>query len=326
MNRLGSIIFAGMDTYRNKMPRALSYHEAERQCEFVFRDNGPYYHLCTPGEDMEILFEDEADFRFAMNLVAFCTWQISGVIVLTFEIMKNHLHVVMSGERDRLFEWFSLFKRRLQRYLAEKGVVKNLSGFEASLFPIDNLETLRNTIAYVNRNGYLVDARYTPFSYPWGANRFFCNPDIPFLQEISYRDLTFREKRQLFRSHAIDYPDDHLVMDGYILPTSYCNLALAEMMFQSARSYFFLLSRNVEVYRGIAAQLGDLVYYTDDELFLVVRQLCKDAYGNSRPASLPKDAKLEIAKKMHFNYQAGNKQIQRMLRLEERDVVALFGR
>lgn len=315
-----------MNTYRNKTPHARTFYDAECQCELVFQNNGPYYHLCTPGEQMEILFEDEADFRFAMNLVAFCTWQTKGVIVLTFEIMKNHLHLVLSGDRARILEWFSLFKRRLQRYLLDKGVVKNLSRFEASLFPIDNLETLRNTIAYVNRNGYLVDARYTPFSYPWGANRFFCNPDIPFLQGTRYGDLTFREKRQLFRSHAIDYPDDHLVVDGYILPTSYCNLAMAERMFQSARSYFFLLSRNVEVYRSIAAQLGDLVYYTDDELFLVVRQLCKDDYGNSRPATLPKDAKLEIAKKMHFDYQAGNKQIQRMLRLEERDLIALFGR
>ena len=80
------------------------------------------------------------------------------------------------------------------------------------------------------------------------------------------------------------------------------------------------------MYRNIASQLGDLVYYTDDELFLIVRQLCKDAYDNSRPASLPKEAKLEMAKKMHFEYQAGNKQIQRMLRLEERDIIALFGR
>ena len=193
-------------------------------------------------------------------------------------------------------------------------------------FDFDRDQTVQRALEAGVGMMLLPNVDYTPFSYPWGANRFFCNPDIPCLQGIPYRDLTFREKRQLFRSHAIDYPDDHRVMDGYILPTSYCNLALAERMFQSARSYFFLLSRNVEVYRGIAAQLGDLVYYTDDELFLVVRQLCKDAYGNSRPASLPKDAKLEIAKKMHFNYQAGNKQIQRMLRLEERDLIALFGK
>jgi REP element-mobilizing transposase RayT len=315
-----------MNTFRNKTPRALSFYEAERQCEFTFLNNGPYYHLCTPGGQTEILFEDDEDFRFAMNLFAFCTWQSEGVTILTFEIMKNHLHVVMAGEREHIFAWFSLFKRRLQRYFMDKGLVKDLSGFDASLFPIDNLETLRNTIAYVNRNGYLVDARYTPFSYPWGANRFFYNPDIPFLQGTRYGNLSFREKRQLFRSHTIDYPNEKLVLNGYVLPSSFCNLALAERMFQSARSYFFLISRNVEVYRSIASQLGDLIFYTDDELFLIVRQLCKDAYGHSRPASLSKEAKLEMAKKMHFEYQAGNKQIQRMLRLEECDIIELFGR
>ena len=261
-----------------------------------------------------------------MNLVAFCTWQSRGVTVLTFEIMDNHLHVVMSGEKERLLAWFDLFKRRLQRYFLDKGVVKDLSGFTAFLFPIDTLETLRNTLAYVNRNGYLVDARYTPFSYPWGANRFFFQPDISHLQGTRYEDLTFREKRRLFRSHAIDYPNTHLVMDGYVLPASFCALGLAESMFQSARQYFFLLSRNVEAYRSIASQLGDLVFYTDDELFLVVRQLCKDAYGTSRPSTLSKEAKWDIARKMHFDYQAGNKQIQRMLRLEEREVIALFGK
>ena len=315
-----------MNTHRNKTPRALSFHEAESRCEFVFRENGPYFHLCTPGEQTEILFEDEEDFRFAMNLAAFCTWQLPEVTILTFEIMGNHLHVVMSGEEGRLLAWFDLFKRRLKRYFMDKGLVKDLSSFKASLFPIDNLETLRNTLAYVNRNGYLVDARYTPFSYPWGANRFFFHPDLSHLQTTRYEDLTFREKRRLFRSHAIDYPDDHLIMDGYILPSSFCNLTLAESMFQSARSYFFLLSRNVEAYRSIASQLGDLVFYTDDELFLVVRQLCKDTYGISRPSTLSKEAKWDIARKMHFDYQAGNKQIQRILRLEEREIAALFGK
>ncbi|MCR5070360.1 MAG: hypothetical protein K6A62_00335 [Bacteroidales bacterium] len=315
-----------MNTQQNKPPRALSFHEAESRCELVFQRNGPYFHLCTPGEQTEILFEDEEDFRFAMNLAASCTWQTPGVTVLTFEIMSNHLHAVLSGEKERLLAWFDLFKRRLRRYFMDKGLVKDLSGFKASLFPVDDLETLRNTLAYVNRNGYLVDARYTPFSYPWGANRFFFHPDNSHLQTTRYGNLTFREKRRLFRSHVIDYPDDHLIMDGYILPTSFCDLVLAESMFQSARNYFFLLSRNVEAYRSIASQLGDLVFYTDDELFLAVRQLCKDTYGISRPSALPKEAKWNIARKMHFDYQARNKQIQRMLRLEEREITAFFGK
>ena len=38
------------------------------------------------------------------------------------------------------------------------------------------------------------------------------------------------------------------------------------------------------------------------------------------------DAKQEMARLLHFDYKAGNKQIMRMLRLEERTVTALFGR
>lgn len=291
----------------------------------AFLENGPFFHLCTSGERTENLFDDEDDFRFAMNLMAFCTDQTEDVSVLTFEIMKNHLHSVMKGVPDRLKSHFSLYKKRLYRYFQDKGIIKDMSGFEASLFPIDNLDTMRNTLAYVNRNGYLADARYTPHSYPWGANRFFFNPDIPFLQGKRYGDLTFREKRLLFRSHSIDYPSEHLILNGYINPACYCDLRLAEQMFQSARSYFFLLSRNVEAYRSIAQQLGDFDCYADDELFLIVRQICKDKYNNSRLTTLPKESKIEIARQMRFEYNAGKNQIRRMFRLKESDILELFG-
>ena len=45
-----------------------------------------------------------------------------------------------------------------------------------------------------------------------------------------------------------------------------------------------------------------------------------------RHALLPKDAKLEIAKILHYDYNAGNKQIQRMLSLDTLVVNALFPR
>ena len=314
-----------MDTYRNKTPRAVSYYEAEQLCELAFLESGPFFHLCTSGERTENLFDYDDDFRFAMNLMAFCTVTTEDVSVLTFEIMKNHLHVVMKGAQGHLMSHFSLYKKRLYRYFQDKGIVKDLSGFEAALFPIENLDALRNTLVYVNRNGYLADARYTPQSYPWGANRFFFNPDVPFLQGKRYGDLTFREKRQLFRSHSIDYPSEHLILDGYVNPASYCDLKLAEQMFQSARSYFFLLSRNVEAYRNIARQLGDSDHYSDDELFLIVKQICKDKYNNSRPTTLPKDDKIEIARQLRFEYNAGKSQIRRMLRLNESDIAELFG-
>ena len=315
-----------MKDFATKQPRLLSFQEQERQCERIFLSRGPYFHLCTPGDAIAQLFEEETDFRFAMNLVALCTHLVPDINVITFEIMRNHLHLVGEGQITRGEEWFSNFRRRLSRFYQTTGKVKDLSAFKAELFPIGDLTFLRNTIAYVNRNGYVVHPNYTPFTYPWGANRFFFNRDACLRADGVYGDLTFRQKRDMFCSHTIEYPAHHALVDGYLSPASYCQLNLGEGMFRDARHYFSLVSRNVEAYRDIAKLLGDSVFYTDDELFLVLRQLCKDRYGNSRPETIPMDAKMEMARLLHFDYKAGNKQIQRMLRLEERTVSALFGR
>ena len=60
-----------MKTQRNKTPRALSFHDAESQCKLVFRENGPFFHLCTPGEQTEILFEDEEDYITRITYLQF---------------------------------------------------------------------------------------------------------------------------------------------------------------------------------------------------------------------------------------------------------------
>ncbi len=315
-----------MKDFTARQPRLLSYQEQEYQCERLFSSREPFFHLCTPGDAAAQLFENEADFRFAMNLVAFCTHLIPDMIVITFEVMRNHIHLVGEGTIERGEEWFSQFRRRLLRYYQSIGRVLDLNAFKADIFPIGDLSFLRNTIAYVNRNGYVVHPYHTPFSYPWGANRFYFNPDARLRTDGVYGDLTFRQKRDLFFSHSIEYPANHFLVDGYISPVSYCQLDLGEGVFRDARHYFSYVSRNVEAYRDIAKLLGDSVFYTDDELYTIVRQLCRDRYGSSRPETLTMDAKQEMARLLHFDYKAGNKQIMRMLRLEERTVTALFGR
>jgi hypothetical protein len=82
----------------------------------------------------------------------------------------------------------------------------------------------------------------------------------------------------------------------------------------------------VEGYKDIAQMLGDSVFYTDDELYLIVRQICRDRYGNARPEILTLDQKIEFARMLHYDYKASNKQIQRMLRIEDRIIATLFGK
>jgi len=302
-----------------------NFYDQERECETLYFSQGPFFHLCTPGDAVAQLFENDEDFCFAMNLTALCSHSVPDFRILTFEIMRNHLHAVGSGSAESGSAWFSCFRKRLIRYNQSLGRVRDMKAFRADILPIDSLSFLRNTIAYVNRNGYVVNPGHSPYSYPWGANRFFFNPDACLRKDVTYGRLTFREKRKLFCSHDIDYPAGHVIIDGYISPASYCQLSLAQSLFRDARHYFYQVSRNVEAYRDIAKLLGDSVFYTDDELYLVVRQLCRDRYGNARPEALPMEAKLELSRELHFDYKAGNKQIRRMLRLDERTLTALFG-
>lgn len=306
--------------------RPLSFAEQEQQCKELFLSRGPFYHLCTPGEGNYTLFEDEIDLCFMMNLVALCREQNPGMNILTFEVMRSHLHLVGEGDAEDSLLWFANMRKRLLRFYQSTGRVKNLDAFKASLFPIDNLPFLRNTIAYVNRNGYLVHPEHTPFSYPWGAGRYFFNPDACKRYDLFYGDLTVKQKRQMFCSHSVHYPAGHLIVDGYISPFCYCDLSLAEHIFRDARHYFNQISRPVEGYNEIAKLLGDSIFCTDDELYLITRQISRDKFGVARPETLPPDWKRELARTLHFDYRAGDRQIQRMLRLEDRTLRAFLGK
>lgn len=306
--------------------RPISFAQRERECEQLFLARGPFYHLCTPGEETLALFETEEDYRFAMNLVALVSSMTPEANVITFEVMESHLHLIGEGPISGGRVWFERFRKRLYRYNQSIGRVRNLDAFQPNIIPIDNLTFLRNSICYVNRNGYLVHPECTPFSYPWGANGFYFNPGAKYRKDGLFCDLSYDEKRRLFRSNAIDYPGTHTLVDQYISPVNYCDLALGEGVFRSARHYFSQVSRSVEGYQDIAKLLGDQFFCTDDELYIIVRQISKDKYGASRLDTLPPDKKRELAKTMYYDYKATVQQIHRMLRVPEYDVRTLVGR
>ena len=276
-----------MENMNQNLSRPLSFGEREQQCKDLFFSRGPYYHLCTPGDCQLVLFETDDDFRFAMNLMASSTYSEPDVNVITFEAMRTHLHLIGEGPVSAAEEWFSKLRKRLYRFYQSTGRVRNLDSFQASVFPIDDLSFLRNSIAYVNRNGY---------------------------------------RRQLFGSHSVDYAGEAPIVDGYISPAFFCDLKLGEGVFRDARHYFSLVSRSVEAYKDIANLLGDSIYYTDDELYLIVRQICRDRYGNARPEILTLEQKMELARTLRFEYKSSDRQIQRMLHLDERRLLALFGK
>ncbi|MBR1868953.1 MAG: hypothetical protein IJ799_02685, partial [Bacteroidales bacterium] len=256
-----------------------SFPQQEQACSFAFDSSGPYWHLYTP-EMEEILFTCAEDFRWAMAAIAVCALLCPDVVVITFQIMSNHLHFALSGTLEACLRFFGLFKKALRRWVAARSPGRMLRSFDAKLKPVTDLTALRAVIIYINRNGFVVSADHSPFSYPWGANRFYFNPEAKERHRSApVETLTLRERRELLHSHCADSLAGVRLVDGTVSPVCFCAIDFGEGLFRNASHYFHQVSRQIESYKAIAREIGESVFYTDDELYAAVRSSSRQRFG-----------------------------------------------
>lgn len=305
-----------------------TFNEKENACRMLFdayiANGQTFWHVCTPGTNQAVIFRCPEDYKFAVNAAATSAHD-AGIRIITFEIMSNHVHfIVMCRDKEVAMAFFELFKRRLIRYFRELRSPRDFSEFEADPIPIDSLESLRNQIAYTNRNNFVVDPDQTPFSFPYGANAYYFNPFAKMLKGKKFGDMSDRAKMRLVHSKQIAYPNDFVVLDEMILPMSFCDVSLGERFFRDARHYMYKITRDVESYKEIAESLGDLAYYTDDELVGIIYSICGKNYGLKSPYLLNIDQRNELARTLHYEYKADNAKISRLLRIPRNSVDAMF--
>jgi len=301
--------------------KRISYIESERMCEATFLNGGRWWHLYTPGNLTSLIFASDNDYRFAMNLMARCLTEFPALKVVAFEIMSNHLHIVLCGDESIINEFFALYRKRLKRYLTTKVKGRLSNQFQMSLKPVNDLKALRDVIVYVNRNGYVVNPSHTPFSYPWGTGRYYFN-DVQITERLS--DVPDIGIRRMFRSRNPHLPDDFRIIDGHVAPPEYCAIKLGMAMFRNAHQYFYMVSKNIEAYETLAAELDDGEFLTDSELFPLVVKIVKSGYNAVTLRDLSQAQKLELARKLRSDYRSSNGQIRRVLGLSQYEVDSLF--
>ncbi len=302
---------------------AREFYRLEEECELRFRRLGPCFHLCT-GENCPILFHNENEFKAAMNIVAFLSLLFPDITVITFEIMSNHFHFVVTGEEESFMRWFNAIVKKLKTHPALSESRYLLASLEVKLISVNDLENMRNVIAYINRNGFVANVNETPFSYPWGANRYFFNEEAKRRYRSCRTKVTFTERREMFHSNKADYLKDIYSLDDYICPACFCSVQTGESLFRNARHYFSKITKGIESYSEIAKSIGETLFYNDDELYSLVVSVCQKSYGIKSPRMISAEAKIELAKKLHYDYNSGNKQISRMLGMNINAVDSLF--
>lgn len=291
------------------------FKEKEAKCQSIFEGLGEIYHLWTR-ENFELIFTSEEDFKTGMTIFGFSAALHKEVKVLTFELMSNHIHIAASGTKDALTELFECFKYFLSRYMNHIGRCQDWKQFQMGLRRVETLNDARNVIIYDNRNGYLVNREYTPMSYPWGANRYYFNPDAQRLAKTNTTKIPIKTRRDILRSHAADFLEQIVAFDGYALPLSFCDISTGESLFVDATHYFEKISRSIETNKAIAAEIGESLYYTDNELYIAIAGISSSKFGCPSPKVAPTQAKLELAAIMRYDYNASESQICRILKIE----------
>ena len=303
---------------------ALSFSEKERICEGIFISNEPYWHLYTDGTMMQNIFISKEDFIMSMWCLAAAQHLCKSVRIITFELMGNHIHLILTGAKEDCIKVFDLFAARLKKAFPKRQHTIDWSKFKMEILPIESLQALRNEIIYVNRNAFVANPSYTPDSYPWGGGcAYFC-PWLKHLKTSPFGELPILTQRGILHTRDIAPFTDLEEINSMPFIPSFCDISLGESMFRDARSYFNSLTRNAEAFSQIAARLKDAIFLTDEELYSVICSHISKEYSVKTPSQLSAQQKIDTARHLHFNYNATNKQLRRMLRMEPAILEELF--
>ncbi|MGM9740521.1 MAG: hypothetical protein ACI3ZP_07950 [Candidatus Cryptobacteroides sp.] len=286
-----------------------------------------------------MIFRNTKDYVFAMNVVARASIANPNVKIITFALMSNHIHIVAAGEAADIVLWFKHFRKKLSRSLGNGQIPGQgfPDSFRERLKELSDLKALRNVIAYVNRNGYVADPSYTPFSYPWSACGYYYTQNTP---QIRFNELDTVTKREMFRGRVPPFTEDTLIAtcgiattdnptlsrrtSCYIAPPSYCDINIGKSMFRNAHHYFRSVSKDVEAYRDVASEIEEEDFLTDSELFTQICNILREHYQGADFNSITKAQKLDLARTLRYDFRSSNGQIRRLLGLTQYEVDSMF--
>lgn len=310
-----------MDQYVKQPP--MSWRQIEWMQEQLFSESGPYHHLHTKPLENGIIFQDDEDRKVCINLIATIAKEVH-VDILALVLMSNHVHFIIRGEKVDALEFFRRLKKRLARYLARKGRPGVLDSVEPNIPAITTLTQLRNEIAYVIRNPYVVVVDVNPLAYPWCSGYLYFNPLLPFLGSTPVDALTYRERRAVTRSSDAAIDPSFRVRDGMIALESFVNYRLVEQLFPHARKFTWWVFKNVEAQVGVALSLNEHPNLSDDELYVVTMRICEDRFNKKGNDELTDQQRKQLAVTLKNDWYASNAQAARLSGLSPGIVNSLF--
>lgn len=296
----------------------------ESQAEAAFRQAGPIHHLYTKGLECEVLFHSDEDRIVAVNYVAIAI-KVSGCKILAYAVMDNHFHFIVEGMAAQAMAFYDNFRGMFGKYLSRHGRSGTIMGLaEPGLKTITSLRQLRNKIAYVLRNPFVVNPDVNVFAYPWTSGNLYFNSFLE-CEGVPANTLSVRELRRITIMRNLPEIDSSIYFkNGVAQSWSFVDYKFAESFFDNARQFIFCVLRNVEGQIEAALNCGEIPVLCDDELIPHVYKLCSEKFRADSPSALDTSAKKQLALMLKKTFYSSNKQIARLAKLPLADVNTLF--
>ena len=292
-----------------------------------------YYHICSDGRSVSVLFRNQSDFKAAMNRVAICTLRLK-VVILAFVLMDNHFHFILRTRcEDDAIAFANAFKRLTGKYNADVYNKRaSLSRLPVKVIPVEDADYLKMLIGYVVKNP--TKARLDMYYlYPWGTgnlyfrHKTFGDTDGGDGQYDNRQpggicrvaDLGLNEIRKLCRTR-VSLPDWWLINEGVILPENYVAVSEVEQLLKTTRSYLYFLSMNKD--DDIDRDLGDWneLRLNDSELRSARCEIALALYGTGNIRDLSAPQRLAVAKQLRRKYLCSKRQLARIVMLPYEDL------
>lgn len=283
--------------------------------------NKGYYHICTDGNAIPWMFQDDEDFIAGINRIALCILK-NYVEIIAFILMDNHVHFVLYGTALQCKKFINSYKMLTGKWIHNKyGLIDYLRLLPTEMISISDEETLLNTLAYIDRNSIVAGYRYMPSEYPWGSARYmFRDKEHEYQQESDFKPLAqlpLSKQRSLLKTRAKVPGEWYVDSRGMISPSSFMDFSRIEHIFRTSTRYSYFIAKKLEGQVEMQLSKSRKVFIPDKELRQIVRKIAHDTYRTEDVRSLDVKSRLAIARRLRYDYASTLKQISRMVCLTD---------
>ena len=280
-----------------------------------------YFLVSTEHLQDKLWFRDNEDFKAGMNFVALCS-TMTGVRILAFILMSNHIHLVVEGSPEQVRHLINQLKRQFSRYLSYRyGLKETLrrNNVDIRILPEED-ESLERAIAYVIMNCVAANICYHPAVYPWGSGAWYFNAMA--VKGTPMGLLSRRARQRLIHSkHSL--PCDFIVgEDGYILPCSYIPTGFVEALFKTPKRFNYFLANSSKARMRLAEEA--MPSFRDQSILAASQDLCQSLFRCNGLQELDGEQTKQLIQELRRRFSADAAQLARVTGLTYSETVNML--